>query len=304
MQANRRSTDGAAMCDEMVAFSDEKGHGEERYWGISVVSGPIRSLWNVRGQLRQVLHDSGDLDCLEWKDVNGDSRRQRAAKGYVQAAVSAACSGTLRIDTLIWDMQDTRHTIPGRDDMGNLARMYYHVLAHCGRMWTKPRWRIYPDSNSALDWHNIASYVSRAKVIKPKPYLLRLFAEDEECFEIIEVRMQDSVREPLVQLADIFVGMGCLCAQKGHGVRQWMQEELRRNQPTLFPASSNHHHGSSRTEKARFDLIGGFYSRCRANRLGVSLQTEGRLRTWEPRNPINFWFYEPQHQLDRAPKKQ
>jgi hypothetical protein len=37
--------------------------------------------------------------------------------------------------------------------------------------------------------------------------------------------------------------------------------------------------------------------------LGVSLKTHGGLRTLQPANRINFWWYEPQSPEDKAPTK-
>jgi hypothetical protein len=33
---------------------------------------------------------------------------------------------------------------------------------------------------------------------------------------------------------------------------------------------------------------------------GVGLNNSRGLKTWKPENPINFWFYEPQHEDDTA----
>jgi len=35
--------------------------------------------------------------------------------------------------------------------------------------------------------------------------------------------------------------------------------------------------------------------------MGVSLRKYKGLRTMKPSNPINFWWYEPQSDLDKAP---
>jgi len=46
-----------------------------------------------------------------------------------------------------------------------------------------------------------------------------------------------------------------------------------------------------------------FNAACKSKKLGVSLKTHRGLRTLNPESPINFWWYEPQHDADRAPTK-
>ncbi len=54
----------------------------------------------------------------------------------------------------------------------------------------------------------------------------------------------------------------------------------------------------------RCELLEELNNRCKAAKLGVSLKTHMGLRTLKPDNPINFWWYEAQHELDMAPTKQ
>ena len=34
---------------------------------------------------------------------------------------------------------------------------------------------------------------------------------------------------------------------------------------------------------------------------GVSFDTKQSLFTYNPKNPVNFWYYEPGHENDKAP---
>jgi len=42
---------------------------------------------------------------------------------------------------------------------------------------------------------------------------------------------------------------------------------------------------------------------CKKRKLGVSLETKRCFSTPNPNNPINFWYYKPQHKMDKAPIK-
>jgi len=289
-----------ALPEDHWAFTDEKGSGRERYWGIGVVSGSASALSALRQDLSGAL---GKLESLEWKDINGDSQRQRAAQSYIETAVAAVCKGVLRVDVLMWDTHDSRHAVQGRDDSQNVGRMYYHVLTHCGRMCGQRRWRLYPDDGSCLDWEDIALYIRRTRVVRSKPYLISLFEEGGERFEILEVSKQDSRKEPLVQLADIFVGMGCFSVDRSDKLKRWTEEQNRRSQLVLLPELDHAHDAQSRSERARFELVAGLNGLCKATRLGVSLERRWHLWTPAPRAPINFWMYKPQHDSDKAPTR-
>ena len=58
-----------------------------------------------------------------------------------------------------------------------------------------------------------------------------------------------------------------------------------------------------RRDRVRFRVIAHLYQQCKSRRLGVSLSECGYFRTHDPRQPLNFWHYEPQHSRDRAPSK-
>ncbi len=57
----------------------------------------------------------------------------------------------------------------------------------------------------------------------------------------------------------------------------------------------------SRSPKERFEVLRHFDEACKEQKLGVSLKTKKGLWTPDPKNPINFWIYEPQHLADKAP---
>jgi hypothetical protein len=53
----------------------------------------------------------------------------------------------------------------------------------------------------------------------------------------------------------------------------------------------------------RFQVLYEFDGGCKNRKMGVSLKTFGGLKTLDPRRPINFWWYEPQHEMDKAPTR-
>lgn len=290
------------MEEPFLAFSDEKGHGGERYWGIGLVTGPPDVLEKLQKDCTNICK-SCSLESLEWKDINGDSKRQKAASQYIKNAINVACEKSLRIDVLVWDMHDSRHSVIGRRDTRNLERMYYKIITHAWRQWGKLSWELFPDTSSQIDWESIHQCISRSRV-KPlkKPYLMELFKQEHARFTINKLEQLDSKQSPLIQLADIFVGMGCFSVEEKDSLQRYVEKQNYEEQLTLLPKDSENDSANvSDTKKARFELINYLDKLCKGVSLGVSLRTKGYLRTPDPKNPINFWLYEPQHDLDKAP---
>jgi len=48
-------------------------------------------------------------------------------------------------------------------------------------------------------------------------------------------------------------------------------------------------------------IMNDFNALCKSNKLGVSLKSSKGFKTFDPKNPINFWFYVPQSDEDQAP---
>lgn len=288
------------------AFSDESGSGNDRYWSVAFVTGFPAELGELRNKLREIC-TKNQIGYLEWKEITGDSKRTDAGREYVRATIDAILRKSVHIDVLIWDRQDERHAIKGRDDIANLERMYYKLFVNAGRRWRTSSWRFFPDQQSSIDWSSICSYLEMTRVDRPKPGFASLFADSRKRFNIVELTEQDSKQEPLIQLADVFAGMGRFSAEKKDKLQNFLLELNYAKSPqlTLFeePRTSPETN-LSLAEKARFELITFFDGLCKKHTLGVSLRTKGYLWTPPKRSyPINFWFYKPQHEFDKAPTK-
>ena len=61
------------------------------------------------------------------------------------------CLGEIRIDSLMWDVEDSRHDIPDRDDNANFGRMYYALLINVlYRRGKGLNYTIFADNNNLL----------------------------------------------------------------------------------------------------------------------------------------------------------
>lgn len=287
-----------------VGFSDESNWNKGRFRSLGLVTCPFSFLKELEAELRNLLEESG-VSEFKWKELDGAKERFAAVK-MCQFAVEHACSGRLRVDVLIWDIQDSRHNIPGRDDIANLQRMYYHLFRNVMRArWPNDAvWRLHPDEHTALDWETVQDCLEKVaatvEVVPPnligKRFRLRLRRE----FGLEEIRPVSSKEHPLLQLADLFAGMAVFSRDKFQEYQRWLPTAA--GQSTLFPDDEDRS-DPTRSMRERFHVLRKFDSLCKEHKMGVSLETRQGLWTPKPENPLNFWIYEPQHPEDRAPRR-
>jgi len=269
---------------------------------VSIVSGETHSLDLLRDRLLRILEENG-LSRVEWKEVTGDRRRTIAAITYISAAAAFAIEGAIRMDILTWDMHDDRHRIRGRDDIANLERMYYRLFTNMAKRHGQTRWSFYPDENSALDWEEIAQYISTTRLHKPIPGVIRLLGQDKSTIDLSHVEPQSSSDEPLVQLADLFVGLARFSRTCPDMFLKWKHWKSQRGDFKQLRLISPERTNLSKSERARLEVLDALDCACKGAKLQVSFESRGYLWTPNPANPINFWPYEPQHEMDRAPVK-
>lgn len=204
----------------------------------------------------------------------------------------------LRVDVLIWDNKDNRHNIPGRDDAKNLAIMYYHLVYNVfTKRWPKGSvWELFPDRNNEIDWEILVQILNNKGLINS-------FKTDHKgnitisLIEEYKINIIPSTPpvNPLIQLADIFAGMASYSRKNFKIWKEWELSGQRRLIPLEDEISL------TRRDRERCRVMDAFNKKCKEKTLGVSLNSSKGFKTFEPSNPINFWFYEPQHEKDTAP---
>jgi len=287
-----------------VGFSDESNWNIGRFRSLGLVTCSVSRTNQFETHLRKVLDGLGITE-FKWTNLRG-SKERSAALRMCDFAVSAACRGELRIDVLIWDIMDNRHAIRGRDNIANLQRMYYHLFRNVLRArWPDHAiWRLYPDEHTAMDWGTIEDCLGNVaerpeegtSLFTPGGFRLRL----HRVFSVEAIQSATSSDKPLLQLADLFAGMAVFSREKFFEYQHWLSANS--SQKSLFDDEIACLK-LSRSASERFPVLKAFDESCKARRLGVSLETKGGLWTPDPRNPLNFWMYEPQHPEDRAPTK-
>lgn len=287
-----------------VGFADESYWNRGRFRSLGLVTTSLSSLSTINNNIRTLL-DESNISEFKWKKLAG-ARERFAAQKLCKYAVETCSNRELRIDVLVWDIQDNRHRIANRDDVANLERMYYHLFRNALRArWPDDAvWELYPDEHTALQWKTVQDCLDKKEVtvevdrslFTGGKFQVRLRRE----FGIENIQPVLSEEHPLLQLADLFAGLAVFSRDKFDEYRAW--ELVISPQTYLFDepdASSN----STRSTKERFPVLKEFDKLCKQRRLGVSLNTKRGLWTPNPENPLNFWLYEPQNVADKAPRK-
>ena len=288
-----------------IAFSDESYYTNDRYRSVSVVTFENGNKEKFSRTFRQLLDDS-QISEFKWNKLR-QARERFAAIKIIDEVISLARNESIRIDILIWDTQDSRHKIEGRDDIANLQRMYYHLFKNVlKRRWsTQGTWFLFPDENSALDWQSVQNFLDTAglsfqtsgDLFDDKPFRLRLSKD----FQIIGIKEISSELEPICQVADLFAGIGAYSHSVFTKYSDWADNE--NGQMQLFSETSSKNQKFTNSEKERFKIIKHLDDTCKKNKFQIGLKSGKGFKTHNPQFTINFWFYEPQNSKDKAPTK-
>lgn len=191
----------------------------------------------------------------------------------------------------------------GRDEVADLARMYFHLLD--GVMVTKwPRsecWEVFPDQQSEIDWDTMSDVLATRRRSTDSGGLIS--ASDVRGLvahpKLRRLQPTDSRTSPLIQLADLFAGLAVFSWRDQEHYAGWVKDEDR--QVSLLDSELPSANRTARVENA-CAVLNHLVSRCKHYRLGVGLR-DGGLRTRPWSQPLNFWFWEPQSEADKAPTR-
>jgi hypothetical protein len=259
---------------------------------------PLYTVAVLQNELRSLLNESNVTE-FKWKELKSAQFRFAAEK-MIRFSIGNALEQLLRVDVLIWDIEDARHKIRGRDDAANLQAMYRYLFRNVlQRRWPREStWHLYPDEQTAIQWNTIHDYLDlegtrleiSTNTMKKQPFRFTLV----EDFNVLMIEPCDSKSEIFVQLADLFAGMGVFSYAEYDLYEKWLEMQN-------CDLDALQEIELSRSRRERFCLLNLLDVECKQHKLTVSLKTFRGLRTRNPYRPINFWFYEPQRSEDVAP---
>ncbi len=292
----------------LTIYTDESTSDGKRFKSICAVSGLMQSLSKLSKNLKEKLVSNGISSELKFSEVTRDRRKINCVKDFISIAIDYASREEIRIDTITWDLKDSRHSIRGRDDKENLERMYFHLLRNIVENWKIFHCIFCPDEHSEYEYSRIIEYLNNTKFPRNEPHIFKLFKEEKIEFNFIDVKKQKSEEQTLIQLADIFAGFVCFSREKSDEFKDYEKQKEHKEhkeQPLLsFPETDRKN--EAEFKKAilnRFQIIEYIKELCENNRLSVSLRTDNYLKTFHCKTPINFWHYKPQGDYDKAPTK-
>jgi len=281
---------------EYIAYTDESYSSSTRYKSISSFSFSLDHRNKIVSTLKKDLDDSSVKE-FKWNKLK-DAKYYFCAEKILKWLFRNLYHFSLRVDTITWDTHDSRHAITGRDDKGNYARMFFHLLTNViKRRSGRNTWHIRADQCGGIDWKTTQECMeSVGRRIKAVDTLYGRFFHDQG-FTISSFEQCESHKEVPIQICDLFSGMASFLKEDYEKFVQW---KLNQNK-SLF--ESDEKIKISNREKKRFELIIWFHHACSQHRLGVSIRSNGCLKTFNCQNPFNFWNYEPQDGYDKAPIK-
>ncbi len=281
------------------AFSDDSKHHCGRYNSLALITLGSSSFDSLQTGITKILDDSGIESEFKWEKLRSAKYRFTALK-MVDFVFQNL--GKLRVDTLIWDLEDQRHKdVVRRNDSENLARMYYHLVSTTfTKRWPveKTQWRWHPDKQSGIDWNILRNCIENKKhkcvedLFRINPRFQKVSLENP--------LPSESKEHSLIQLADLFAGMGSYSWGHYDKYEQWRisnskQQTLFKRAMLSFPFSP--------TELERFQVIEYFNSESKKRKLNIGFRSARGFKSYDPRVFINFWPYQPQSVLDKAPRR-
>lgn len=282
---------------EYVVFTDESYITAERYRSIGALSFPKRYYGKLDSELKKMLKDS-NVDEFKWRKLK-NAKYKYCAEKILDCIFAELFSKAIRIDALTWDTQDSRHNIQSRDDTANFERMFFHLLKPLMLKREKgASWYIYPDERLDINWqivNDCLNHVGKWRELYSSALFEDIFSERN--FKIKEFRQIKSIQFPCCHISDFFAGLSVFSINNYSKYKQWAIK----NDPQIdmFGVKENYHFSNS--QNCRFGVLNKFIRQCKYKRLGVSFDTNARLATPNPSNPINFWYYIPQRENDKAP---
>jgi hypothetical protein len=291
----------------LQAFCDASGIFGHRFQSIGVVSGNMAALDELRASAASLIKRSGIRELKFVNMTRFESPDYRATVSTITLTISEYCRlGKARLDVMTWDTADSRHAIRGRNDIENLARLYYHLLLSVIKRWPIGSWVVVVDRDEKVNFNVLRDCLNNCSKIQGPAHLPGIIESTSQLADLDTIKNitdADSEAEPLIQVADLFAGIGRFSREAGDECCHWLGTIGNPDQLPL-PDLTEGEEGTkdySRSKECRYRLIGEVNRVCKKYRLGVSLETKKRLWTPFPANPVNFWSYKPQGDYDRAP---
>jgi uncharacterized protein DUF3800 len=290
------------MDSKFYIFSDESGQdGSNRYGSLATVSGSSVNTEALNKELNKILSSYNKKE-IKFKKVKNQNSKSIASQ-FIDKSFEYIKRGKIKVHVLVWDKQDSRHSIQDRCDIENLKRMYYKILKNVKTDWnTEVDWRFYPDEFTAIEWReDIVKYLENTplnKVMAEHPTLFKTFYIPHFAKYTV-VKELESDKYPILQLADLYAGI-VRTSRTEISFYHWFKEQDY-TKPNLFNIEVKT--SISNSMRPKYEVMKYFKEKSGIHRLGINLSKHQYFTTFNRRNNICIMHYEPQHELDKAPTR-
>lgn len=279
---------------EYYIFSDESMHNQGRYRSISALIIPKTRAKDYHYRLLDILREYQIQTEFGWTSINGHSFHTKCGKELIQFVINSEIS----VITIIWDTQDSRHAIRGRDDTQNFSRMYYHLINHILNTFPDDIFYWFPDQKNGVKWNTLKECIyCKHNTGWSGEYVQGEFRIDfgEQLKKVLPVI---STKYPFIQIADLFAGMAAFSYNNKEEYEQWLREK--QGIQLLFEQNDT---PLSKKCKHKVHFLHDFLGlKEHKVRMKNGLWTPSRIGMEKPK--LNFWLYSPQTFKDQAPVKE
>ncbi|OQB05880.1 MAG: hypothetical protein BWY18_00855 [Candidatus Cloacimonetes bacterium ADurb.Bin211] len=278
-----------------IAFSDEAYWNIRRYRAIALITSSYEDYKILSAELENIIQ-SCNISELKWKNVS-------VKTGLKVINFVFNHLDTLRIDVLIYDIEDSRHkNVKNRDEAENLQRLYYHllhfVLKNCWQ--NDATWNWYPDEHNCIKWVELYKFLSSSSWSSDQDFFnMNNPVSFYNYYKINDIVPCKSDEHPFIQLADFFAGMGAYSYQAFNIIKSEFDKEI--DQIDLF--KNNKSYVLSNNQKNRIPLIKEVYKKALNLKFNLDFVNTSGLCSKPTKDPLNFWLYKPQSDKDKAPTK-
>jgi hypothetical protein len=283
---------------DYCGFTDESGYNTGKIRSLAMLSMPTEYVENCNNMLEKILSEKDiKIKSFKWYKIQ-NNKKCKVLVQILDYLFNMLKENHVRIDVLMWNIQDSRHNVLQRDDITNLEIMYYNLMKNVvSKRWESGKeWKIISDRNSTIDWKKLKDILSNKGLIKYEPVGSKLSIKIG--YPLVNITESSTKENYLIQIADIFAGMGRTSYED---VEKYKEYIIYKESPTKLI--------SSETQKfSNRDRYRCYFYNCvkkftELNKYNVSLESAGGFKSWNPKVPLNFWFYTPQHEEDKAPTK-
>lgn len=287
-------------------FSDESGNREDRFEAIGTISGTESSLRKMSQDVFEILQNN-HCKFVEYKKIKSH-KYFLSSLGVLDVLFNYINAGKIKITVLVWDKEDTRHKVVGRDDIKNFSIMYYHSIKCTQRYWAEESAQDYdfhPDEISKINFDELISILNHSKVKNRSQYFKTLFGVDfvRNFSKVINHREIKSDQCIPLQVIDIITGLVRLSYEEFDTYKEWLEFESNPKQDSLFEIKKNKK--ISEPKELKYKVIKKMNELTKKYKMNISLKnsdTKG-FKSYRKNSGIYLWKYIPQRKEDIAPTR-